>query len=78
MSTLVISTAHNPVFRNMNKRLVDGYKRQGIIPSLGEHRVNFEQAYGVKVTGDDGWASWSKVEFPDEQAYMMAVLKWAS
>jgi hypothetical protein len=38
-----------PWFRNMNKVVVDRYKRQGIIPDLHEHKVTFEKTHGVRV-----------------------------
>jgi len=63
------------MFKNMNRRIVDIYRRKGIIPTMEEHRKTFQETYGVKISGLNG--IWSHLEFPDEQAYMMAALKWA-
>lgn len=74
---VVISTeANNAMFKNMNKRLVDDYRRQGIVPSMAEHVSNFEQVYGVKIVGDSGWARWDHVEFPSEEALTIAALTY--
>lgn len=77
MSTVIALTdpGVNFVFKNMNNQLVDGYKRQGIVPTIHEHMKNFEQTYDVKITITNG--VWSLIEFPTEQDYVMAVMKWA-
>jgi hypothetical protein len=63
-----------PWFRNMNKVVVDRYKRQGIIPNLGQHKSTFEQTHGVRVIVKN--SRWQALEFASEQAYLMAILKW--
>ena len=62
------------LFRVMNTRLNQGYKRAGIIPSLGQHRQNFEQTYGVEIQTAQG--HWHALKFPSEQAYVAALLKF--
>lgn len=64
------------LFRHMNREVVDSYKRKGIIPTMGEHQKTFEQTYGVKIEISASGNFWSHMEFPDEQAYTLAVLKW--
>ena len=63
-----------PVFKNMNKVLVDSYKRRGIIPSLGEHRKNFEHTYNVRIVVDN--SIWSAFEFPSEHDATLAIIKY--
>ncbi len=65
------------LFKHMNKEVVDSYKRKGIIPTMGEHRTTFEATHGVKVEMGESGNFWSHLEFPNEQAYTMAVLKWS-
>ena len=59
----------------MNESIVAGYKRKGITPSMGAHKAMFEATHGVKIEFGDS-AFWQYMEFPDEQAYTMAMLKW--
>ena len=63
------------LFKNMNTAVVDSYKRKGIIPNLGQHRDMFEQIYNVKIIVKNN--TWAGVEFPSEQDYVAAVLKWS-
>ena len=66
---------NNRMFKNMNTAIVDGYKRKGIFPNLGQHRDMFEQTYNVKVIVKN--SRWSDVEFPDEQSYIVTALQWS-
>ena len=66
------------LFKHMNKEVVDSYKRKGIIPTMGEHKKTFEATHGVKIKMGASSNFWSHLEFPDEQAYIMALLKWGS
>lgn len=63
------------LFKNMNRAVVDSYKRKGSMPNLGQHRDTFEQTYNVKIIVKNN--IWAGVEFPDEQAYTLAALKWS-
>jgi hypothetical protein len=63
-----------PIFKKMNTVLVARYKRQGIIPSLGEHRKNFEQTYNVRVVVENN--IWAALEFPSEQDAIVSIMKW--
>lgn len=58
----------------MNQAIVDNYKRMGVIPSMGQHKTTFETTHGVKITVTN--SNWSHIEFPSEQDYLLAVLKW--
>lgn len=63
------------LYQRMNKPLVDGYKRVGNMPNLLQHTENFEKTYNVKVVlGHSGF--WAGLEFPTEQDYIWAMLKW--
>jgi len=62
----------------MNQAVINEYKSQlGVrdVPSMGEHLRQFEEKYDVKIHCTN-WGNWDSVEFPSEEAYMMAVLKW--
>lgn len=58
----------------MNQAIVSSYKRKGVIPSMGQHKDVFERTYGVEIIVDN--SKWQALEFPSEQDYLMAVLKW--
>lgn len=62
------------LFKHMNQAIVDSYKRKGIIPSMSQHKDAFERTYGVQIIVDNSY--WQALEFPSEQDYLMAVLKW--
>ena len=64
-----------PIFKKMNTALVARYKQQGIIPSLGEHRKNFEQAYNVRVVVENN--IWAALEFPSEKDAIVSMMKWS-
>ena len=51
--------------------------RKGIIPTMREHQATFEATYGVKVDYSADTGIWKHMEFPTEQDYLMALLKWA-
>ena len=65
------------VYKNMNKELIDSYKRQGIVlvPTLGEHTRNFEQEYNVRVIIEN--SAWAAFEFPSEHDATLAIIKWS-
>ena len=78
MKLVKINSENNILlFKRMNKEVVDSYKRKGIIPAIGEHKKTFEATHGVKVEMGESGNFWSYLEFPDEQAYIMALLKWS-
>lgn len=58
----------------MNKFIIDEYKTTGIKPSIHKHKRMFEAEHGVKIEMDGGF--WRHMEFPSEEAYTMALLKW--
>ena len=62
------------LFKHMNQAVVDQYKRWGMIPNMNQHKEKFEETYNVKVTVNN--SNWTHIEFPSEEAYLMAVLKW--
>ena len=62
------------MFKHMNQMIVDKYKRQGIIPNMGQHRATFELTHRVKVVADN--SNWTALEFTTEQDYTLAMLKW--
>lgn len=68
--------SNSSLFRHMNKVIVDSYKRKGIIPSMGQHKATFEETYKVKLELGESHNFWKYMEFPSEQDYLMAVLKW--
>lgn len=70
-----ITNGNHRMFKRMNNALIDRYKRKGIIPSTGQHRDTFEQTYDVKVVVKN--SRWSGIEFPSEQAYTAAAIKWS-
>lgn len=76
MKVLINSKTNIVLFKHMNQRIVDGYKRKGIIPTMREHQATFETTYGVKVDYSADTGIWKHMEFPTEQDYTMAVLKW--
>jgi hypothetical protein len=79
MKLVKINSENNILlFKRMNKEIVDSYKRRGVIPTMGEHKKRFEDTHGVKVEMGAGSNYWSHMEFPNEQAYTMALLKWGS
>ena len=63
-----------PWFQHMNKFVVDRYKLQNIMPDLHVHKSLFELTHGVRVIVKN--SRWQAVEFPSEQDYLMAMLKW--
>lgn len=72
---LINSETNIILFKRMNQTIVDSYKRKGIIPNMGEHKAMFEATHGVKI--DYGKSNfWKYMEFPTEQDYTMAMLKW--
>lgn len=63
------------MFKHMNKAVIDQYKLQSIMPDdLHLHKDRFEQIHGVQVILEN--SRWHALEFPSEQAYLMAMLKW--
>lgn len=62
--------------KNMNQQIVNGYKRKGIIPNMIQHIKTFEETHGVKIIIEN--SIWKYIEFPDDQAYIIALLKWAN
>lgn len=62
------------MFKRMNQAIVDTYKRRGIVPNMGQHRATFEQTHGVQVIVEN--SRWQALEFPAEQDYLLATLKW--
>jgi hypothetical protein len=79
MKLVKINSENNILlFKRMNKEIVDSYKRRGIIPTMREHKKTFEATHGVKVEMGESGNFWSHLEFLDEQAYIMALLKWGS
>jgi hypothetical protein len=62
------------MFKHMNKAIVNRYQRQGVIPDLHEHKVTFEKTHSVRVIVKN--SCWQALEFPSEQDYLMAMLKW--
>lgn len=75
VKVLINSKTNIILFKHMNESIVIGYKRKGILPSMAEHKVTFEDIHGVKIEFGDS-TFWQYMEFPDEQAYTMAMLKW--
>lgn len=71
------SRNNNRLFIRMNEEIVNGYKRH-VIPHMSEHIKTFEATHGVKIKLGAGSNYWSHMEFPNEQAYTMALLKWGS
>lgn len=65
------------LFKRMNQKVVDEYKIQlgTAIPDMMHHMMTFEQRYGVKIHAEN-WGNWTHLEFPSEEAYTMALLKW--
>ena len=64
------------LFKRMNQLIVDRYNAIDKLPTMGEHKKRFEETHGVKIVMGESGNFWSHLEFPDEQAYLMAVLKW--
>lgn len=62
------------LYQRMNKTLVNGYKRVGNMPNLSQHTANFEKTYNVRVIVEN--SRWAGLEFPTEQDYLWAMLKW--
>lgn len=65
------------LFKRMNQRIIDNYRLVlgNDIPDMKQHRELFEQTYGVQIHHEN-WGSWTHMEFPSEEAYTMALLKW--
>lgn len=63
-----------PWFQHMNKAVVDRHQQSPLPIDLHEHKDRFEQIHGVRVILKN--SRWHAVEFPSEQAYLMALLKW--
>lgn len=66
------------LFKRMNQKIVDQCRihlNMKDIPDMMHHMVTFEQTYGVKIHAEN-WGNWTHMEFPSEEAYTMAVLKW--
>jgi len=79
MKLVKINSENNILlFKRMNKEIVDSYKRRSVIPTMGEHKKTFEATYGVKIEMGESGNFWSHLEFPDEQVYIMALLRWGS
>ena len=76
MKIRINSESNILLFRHMNKIIVDSYKRKGIIPTMGQHKATFEATYNVKLEMGESQNFWKYMEFPSEQDYLMAVLKW--
>ncbi len=70
------SENHVLLFKRMNQEIVDTHKFTGKIPTMGDHKKRFEETHGVKIEVSESGNFWSHIEFPDEQTYLMAVLKW--
>ena len=64
------------LFKHMNRSIIDGYKRKGIIPTMREHKDKFEATHGVKIAYNADTGVWKYLDFDTEQDYMMAMLKW--
>ena len=62
------------MFHHMNQATVDYYKDRDITPNMAQHRAMFEQTHGVRVIAEN--STWQFLEFPTEQDYLMATLKW--
>ena len=58
----------------MNQFIVDSHKL-GTVPSMSEHKKIFEAEHGVKIEFGTG-GFWKHMEFPSDEAYTLAVLKW--
>lgn len=67
------SEANIRLFNRMNRRIVNSWDT---MPSMAKHKQLFEATYGVKVEISESGNFWSHLEFPDEQSYTMALLKW--
>ena len=65
------------LFKRMNQKVIDEYKIHlgTAIPDMMHHMMTFEQTYGVKIHAEN-WGNWTHMEFPSEEAYTMALLKW--
>jgi len=74
MKVLINSETNIILFKRMNKSIVDA--RTGKLPTMGEHKAEFERTHGVRIEYGPSGNFWEFMEFPDEQAYTMAVLKW--
>ena len=77
MVKIKINSENNVLlFKRMNQEIVDTYKFTGKTLTMNEHRKRFEETHGVKIEMTESGNFWSHIEFPDEQSYTMAVLKW--
>ena len=73
VKVLINSETNIILFKRMNQSIVDN--RTGKLPSMAEHKIEFEKTHNVKIEYGNG-GFWKHMEFPTEQAYTMAVLKW--
>jgi hypothetical protein len=73
MKVLINSETNITLFKRMNKSIVDS--RTGKLPSMDEHKAQFEQTHGVRIEYGNS-SFWKYMVFPSEEAYTMAVLKW--
>ena len=64
------------LFKRMNQEIVNDYKRKGVIPTMNQHKATFEDTHGVKIEYGRGGNFWKYLEFPSEQDYTLAMLKW--
>jgi hypothetical protein len=76
VKVLINSETNIILFKRMNQTIIDGYKRKGIIPTMREHKATFEATHGVGIAYNADSGFWKYMEFPSEQDYTMAVLKW--
>ena len=76
MKVLINSETNIILFKRMNQSIVDGYKRKGIVPTMREHKATFEATHGVEIAYNADSGFWKYMDFPTEQDYLMALLKW--
>ena len=62
------------MFKHMNKAVVDQHQQSPLPIDLHLHKDMFEQIHSVRVIIEN--CRWHAVEFPSEQAYLIAMLKW--